>query len=70
MIIPINSDLSVRFLLHIRDLNIVPQLVEHLHEGLVPDAVLLVDQFLVINVTHSTWFVLGNISTAMARTGA
>ena len=35
-----NPDLSVSFLLHIRDLNIVPQLVEHLHEGLVHDAIM------------------------------
>ena len=49
-----NPNLSVSFLPHIRDLNIVPQLVEHLHEGLVHDAVLLFYLFLIINVTHST----------------
>lgn len=44
------------FLFHIRNLNIVPQLVEHLHESLVYDAVLLIYVFLVINTTASTGF--------------
>ena len=42
IIVSINIDLSVCFFLHIRDLDIVAQLVEHLHESLVPDAVLFV----------------------------
>ena len=37
-----NIDLSVCFLLHIRDPDIVTQLFEHLHKGLVHNAVLLV----------------------------
>ena len=66
-IVPTNCDLSVCFLLHIRDLYIVAQLFEHLHECLVHDAVLPVYLFRVINVTHSTCAVRGNISTGVTE---